>query len=55
MACGQGVASLSRNKLDQMLEKQKAQLRKRYGDAKFRFRVVVEDGKAKLKASKVKS
>ena len=55
LACGQGVKSLSRQKLDQMLEKQKAQLKKRYGDAKFKFRVVVEDGKAKLKASRVKS
>ena len=38
-----------------MIEKQTAQLRQRFGDdARFKFRVVVEDGKAKLKASRLK-
>jgi hypothetical protein len=55
LACGQGVKSLSRDKLEAMLAKQKDQLRKRFGDdAKFKFRVVVEDGKAKLKASRLR-
>ena len=56
LACGQGVKALSRPKLEAMLEKQRAQLRERFGDdASFRFRVVVEDGKAKLKASRVRA
>jgi hypothetical protein len=54
-SCGQGTSGLTQQKLDQVIEKQTAQLRQRFGnDAEFRFRVVVEDGKAKLKASKVK-
>ncbi len=56
LACGQGVKTLSRPKLEAMLEKQRAQLRERFGkDASFKFRVVVEDGKAKLKASRVRA
>ncbi len=56
LACGQGVKTLSRPKLEAMLEKQRAQLRQRFGDdASFRFRVVVEDGKAKLKASRIRA
>ena len=56
LACGQGVKTLSREKLEAMLEKQRAQLQQRFGkDAKFKFRVVVEDGKVKLKASRLKS
>jgi hypothetical protein len=52
---GQGTAGLTQQKLDKVIEKQTAQLRQRFGDeAKFRFRVVVEDGKAKLKASRIK-
>jgi hypothetical protein len=55
LACGQGVKNLSRDKLASMLEKQKRALRERFGsDAKFRFRVAIEDGKAKLKASRLK-
>jgi hypothetical protein len=56
LACGQPVKSLSREKLEGMLQKQKKTLRERFGDnAKFSFRVVVEDGKAKLKAKRVKA
>jgi len=56
LACGQAVKSLSRARLDQMLDKQKKALSERFGgDTQFRFRVVVEDGKAKLKASRVKA
>jgi hypothetical protein len=35
-----------------VLRKQEQTLRKRFGDSEVRFRVVVEDGKAKLKASR---
>ena len=55
LACGQAVKSLTRDKLEGMLAKQKKALAERFGsDAKFRFRVTVEDGKAKLKASRVR-
>jgi hypothetical protein len=50
--CGQGSESLTPAKLQAALRKQEAGLRARFGDAKVRFRVVVEDGKAKVKASR---
>ncbi len=52
-SCGQSVANLSPERLKAMLTKQEAALRQRYGNAEFRYKVVVEDGKAKLKASRV--
>jgi hypothetical protein len=55
MACGQGVKNLSPQKLEQQLEHQRQALRQRYGDAEFRFRVVVEDGKAKVKARRIRT
>jgi hypothetical protein len=52
-ACGQSVKGLTREKLDKVLDKQREGLRERFGDAaRFRFRVVVEDGQVRLKASK---
>ena len=50
--CGQGVESLTPAKLQAALRKQETSLRARFGDAKVRFRVVVEEGKAKVKASR---
>jgi hypothetical protein len=51
--CGQSVKGLTRERVEAVLEKQRADLRKRFGDeTKFRFRVVVEDGQARLKASR---
>lgn len=52
-ACGQDVKSLSRDKLAKLLEKQEAALKSKLG-CDVRFRVVVEDGRAKLKASPVR-
>lgn len=52
-SCGQSVANLSPERLKATLAKQEAALRQRYGKAEFRFKVVVEDGRAKLKASRV--
>lgn len=52
--CGQSVKGLSPEKLQQTIARQRATLRKRFGGTEFRFRVVVEDGKAKLKASRAK-
>ena len=53
-ACGEDVASMSREKLDQVIAKQRAAIRAKTGCDDVRFRVVVEDGKAKLKATPVK-
>jgi hypothetical protein len=50
------VKGLSRDKLERVIEKQSADLRKKFGDdARFRFRVAVEDGKVRLKATRAKS
>jgi hypothetical protein len=51
-ACGQDVKNLSPAKLRTVLQQQEKSLRARYGNAEIRFRVVVEGGKAKLKASR---
>jgi hypothetical protein len=53
--CGQDVKGLTPAKLEGVIAKQRAELAKKYGDAVFSFRVAVEDGKAKLKATRVKS
>src|SRR5262245_18544365 len=51
---GQGSAGLTRERLGAQLEQQAATLRQRFGVAEVRFRVVVEDGRAKLKATPVR-
>jgi hypothetical protein len=51
-ACGQGVAGLTPAKLDKILDKQERDLSERYGDSQVQFKVVVENGKAKLTASR---
>jgi hypothetical protein len=54
--CGENVKGLSREKLDGIIAKQRAQLAEKFGkDAQFRFRVEIEGGKARLKASRVKA
>lgn len=52
--CGDDPASLSREKLDQLVAQQRAAIREKFGCDEVRFRVVVEAGKAKLKATPVK-
>ncbi len=52
--CGQEVQSLSPERFEQMLGQQEAQLRERLGPGPLRFRVVIEEGRAKLKAARVK-
>jgi hypothetical protein len=52
-ATGQPTAGLSRDKLAAQLEQQTKNIRERFGAGEVRFRVVVEDGRAKLKASPV--
>jgi hypothetical protein len=50
---GQPTAGLSRQKLAAQLEQQTAAIRERFGTSEVRFRIVVEDGRAKLKATPV--
>ena len=50
-SCGQNVDSLTPAKLEAAIAKQEAQLKDRYGCEKVDFRVVVSDGRVKLKAS----
>ena len=54
-SCGQDVKGLTPAKLEGILAKQREQLRSRFGDADVSFRVAIEDGKAKLKASRAKA
>lgn len=49
---GLSTAELTPERFRSALARQKAELRKRYGDSDFRFRVVVEDGGVRLKASR---
>jgi hypothetical protein len=53
-ATGQKTTGLTREKLQAQLEQQRSSLRERLGVADVRFRVVVEEGRAKLKASPVR-
>jgi hypothetical protein len=56
LACGQDIEGLTRAKLEGVLERQRTQLRKKYGeDANFNFRVAVEEGKVRLKARRQRS
>ena len=53
-ACGQGTKSITREKLGALIEKQSTQLRAKTGCQDVKFRVVVENGKAKLKVTPVR-
>jgi hypothetical protein len=48
---GQDTSGLSRAKLEAVIAKQEAALKKQLGCAKVAFKVVVQDGKVKLKAA----
>ena len=52
-ATGQPTAGLSRERLAAQLEQQTAAIRERFGASEVRFRIVIEDGRAKLKATPV--
>ncbi len=54
LACGQGTKGVTKDKLDALLAKQERAIREKTGCAEVRFRVVVEGGKTKLKASPVR-
>jgi len=53
-ACGQATQGITREKLAGLLKKQEAAIRSRFDCEGVRFRVVVEDGEAKLKATALK-
>lgn len=50
-SCGQDVSGLTRERLEAVVRKQEAQIKQKLGVEKVDFRVVVQDGKVKLKAS----
>ena len=52
---GQGAKGLTKQKLEAMLAKQEKAIREKYDCSGVKFRVVVEEGRAKLKASPVRS
>jgi hypothetical protein len=54
-SCGQSVQGLTPEKLDAILGKQAESIRSQFGVREVRFKVVVEGGQAKLKATPVKS
>jgi len=53
-ACGENVEGLSRQKLDLVMARQEAAMKSRFDCAAVKFRVVVENGKTKLKAQPVR-
>ena len=50
LECNQPVDNISREQLAQSIQKSLPELRKQYKDKEFEFKVIVEGGKAKLKA-----
>jgi hypothetical protein len=54
-SCGEAVQGLTRAKLEQLLAKQESAIRSKYDCQAVKFRVVVENGKTKLKAQPVKA
>jgi hypothetical protein len=56
LACGESVKGLSREKLERVIQRQRAELTEKFGGkADFTFRVAVEGGKVRLKAARKKS
>lgn len=53
-ACGQAAGGLDRKKVQALLDKQRASIQSRYNCRDVKFRVVVEGGKPKLKATPVR-
>ncbi len=52
--CGESTKGLDRARLDGVIAKQREAIQAKYGCQDVRFRVVVEDGKTKLKATPVR-
>jgi hypothetical protein len=53
--CGEDTSGIDRTRLDGVVAKQRAAIQKKYDCDEVRFRVVVENGKTKLKATPVRS
>ncbi len=53
--CGEDTTGIDRKRLDGVIAKQRAAIQEKYGCEDVRFRVVVENGKTKLKATPVRS
>lgn len=54
LACGESVKGLTREKLEKVVAEQRGKLGQQFGtDARFAFKVKVEGGKARLKATRV--
>ena len=51
-ACGQNVSNLTPEKLDAVVAKQEAAIRKKFDCERVHFQVIVRDGKVKLKAQR---
>jgi hypothetical protein len=51
---GQDASGITRERFDALVRQQEEAIRAKFGAAKVRFRVAIEDGKAKLKATPVK-
>jgi hypothetical protein len=54
-SCGQSTAGLTPEKLKAVISKQEAAIKKKLGVEKVKFRVEVQDGKVKLKATAVRA
>jgi len=52
-SCGQSVSNITPEKIRNVIQKQEAALRQKLGCDRVNFRVVVQDGKVKLKATPV--
>ncbi len=53
--CGEGTQGIDRKRLDGVIAKQRAAIQEKYGCKDVRFRVVIEDGKTKLKATPIRA
>jgi hypothetical protein len=52
--CGEDVKGLTRERLERLVETQRAAIQERFRCREVRFRVVIENGRTKLKATPVK-
>ena len=52
--CGEDVKGVTRERLDRLVETQRAAIQERFRCREVRFRVVIENGRTKLKATPVK-
>jgi hypothetical protein len=52
-SCGQEIGAMTRDRLSEVIRKQEEELRRRYGCNEVRFRVAVEEGKVRVKATPV--